>query len=329
LKPIPLNLQTLYADLAQKMEFARRVPAVISRRRVRRRTYIYAKEKHGHAQVQRYLGPEGDPQVNAEASALREEAANAKLRRQIVSILKRAGVPAPILPVGKLLEALSRANYFDNGLILVGTVAYQTYPCLLGYHLKAGTLTTQDADFVVASVGDFRSDASLTEVLRRADPTFQPQATLHRSGLPSRFRAQSGLEVEILTPTRTHADEGTVAIPSMAAGAVPLQYLNFLIQDGVRAVALYNAGVAIVVPQPARYAVHKLIVAQERRTNRIKRMKDLAQARELMTILQETDPHALDDALEDARSRGPQWRTHINSSLCLLADPPAGRNEGA
>jgi hypothetical protein len=97
----------------------------------------------------------------------------------------------------------------------------------------------------------------------------------------------------------------------------------------VRAVALYNAGVAIVVPQPARYAVHKLIVAQERRTNRIKRMKDLAQARELMTILQETDPHALDDALEDARSRGPQWRTHINSSLCLLADPPAGRNEGA
>jgi len=80
-------------------------------------------------------------------------------------------------------------------------------------------------------------------------------------------------------------------------------------------VALYGSGVPIVVPQPARYAVHKPIVAQIRSHASARRAKDLAQARELIDVLGLADPPSLDDAIEDARRRGGKWKMHVDHSL--------------
>jgi hypothetical protein len=360
--PLPLNIQTLFADLQQKMVFAERLPAAISRKTVRGHRYVYAQEKHGSdRRVERLLGKEGDPAVEAEAEALKAEAANAKLRRQLVSMLKQALVPAPTLAMGKVLEALSRAGYFDHGMILVGTLAYGTYSPLLGYQLSAGALMTQDADFAIASIaamsdmtiggsnhthdhddddsrpkeaqGDNRRAAKrpimLPDVLLRADPTFRPLGGLGRrigddrsADLPKHFRAQNGLEVELLTPVRNRDDEdaGGVPIPAIGAAAIPLRFLDFLLTDAVTTTALYNAGVKLKVPQPARYAAHKLIVAQRRNVDMTKRTKDLAQAKELIGILRQVDEGALDDALNEARSRGRTWETLLDTSMKAIGD---------
>jgi hypothetical protein len=96
-----------------------------------------------------------------------------------------------------------------------------------------------------------------------------------------------------------------------------------LFQEPVTAVALYGAGVEVAVPQPARYAVHKLIVAQVRIETSIKHRKDLAQAKELIAVLNENDPHRFSDALEDARRRGSKWRSLISRSLSEIG---LGRN---
>jgi hypothetical protein len=96
-----------------------------------------------------------------------------------------------------------------------------------------------------------------------------------------------------------------------------LQHLAWLIQDAVPTVALWGAGIAVTVPQPARYAVHKLIIAQKRDpASRLKRAKDLMQAKALVDALRDSDRFALEDAMGEAREQGERgWAMPIRRSL--------------
>ena len=72
------------------------------------------------------------------------------------------------------------------------------------------------------------------------------------------------------------------------ASAQPLRFLNFLIFEPIRSVMLCRNGVAVTVPAPERFAVHKLIVAARRQTDDnglLKRAKDVRQAALLIEAL--------------------------------------------
>lgn len=86
------------------------------------------------------------------------------------------------------------------------------------------------------------------------------------------------------------------------------------------AVALHGDGAMVTIPAPARYAVHKLIIAQERSVGTLKRRKGLDQAKLLMDCFVGTE-HAvdLDRVMQEARSRGPKWRANIEASLAIIA----------
>jgi hypothetical protein len=74
-----------------------------------------------------------------------------------------------------------------------------------------------------------------------------------------------------------------------------------------------------MVPQPARYAMHKLIIAQKRASDAAKRRKDLLQAHALVEAMLQEDPYAVSDAIADARSRGAAgWAQPIQRSLTEL-----------
>jgi hypothetical protein len=270
MKPLPLNVQTLYADLTQSVTFSTTPPGSVFTQTIRGKPYLYAAEKHGAVRITRYLGLAEDPETTERAQNIRRAAQDAKGRRTTVSMLKRSGLPAPSIAMGRLLEAIAKAGLFNNGIVLVGTAAYQIYPALVGAVLSAAALTTQDADLAAASlaVASDSKGESLLDVIKRADPTFIPQPSLDPGTLPWRFRSAAGLEIEVVTRHRTRADEERpVVIPGLQCSAQPLRYLEFLIADPISAVALYGAGVPVTVPQPARYAVHKLIVAQVRRAS--------------------------------------------------------------
>jgi len=321
MKRLPLNIQTLYADLAQSVTFSDTVAGSVFEQKIKGRTYLYATEKHGAKRIQHYLGPAEDPDALKRARDIRRAAQDARLRRTTVSMLKRSGVPAPTLDMGRLMEAVANAGLFQKGLILVGTGAYQVYSPLVGAALAARSLTTHDADLAAASlaVASDVAGESLLDVLLRADPTFVPQLGLDPRVPPKRFRSQAGLEVEVLTRYRSRKDdEKPVILPGLACSAQPLRFLEYLIEEPIPAVALYGPGVRITIPQPARYAVHKLIVAQVRVGSSTKRGKDLAQAAELLEALGTYDPSAIEDALADARSRGAKWRKHIDASLAEI-----------
>jgi hypothetical protein len=315
---LPLNIRTLYADLVQSVTFSDIRPGSVAAVTVKDNVYLYVTEKHGGARRRRFLGRADHPEAAREAEAVRRAAADARLRRRTVSLLKRAGVQAPSLESGRLLEAVAMAGLFAKGVILVGTAAYQMYPPIVGASLSGVALTTQDADLAAASLAltsDIEGE-SLLDILHRADPTFVAAPGLDRKALPKRFRSGSGFEVEVLTRFRRRADEERpVPIPGLRCAAQPLRYIEYLMEEPIEAVALYGAGVRVCIPQPARYAVHKMIVAQVRKERGAKRAKDLVQARELYELLSETDPQSLGDALAEARSRGRAWASHIGVSL--------------
>jgi hypothetical protein len=178
---------------------------------------------------------------------------------------------------------------------------------------------TQDADLATASLAISADDGSETlhTILKRANPTFAPLPGLKPQAPPSHFRSASGFVVDLLTPQRTRNDPNPVPLKGLAAGAAPLQHLRWLMENPVLAVALHGPGVPVRVPAPARYAAHKLIVAQKRSGADIaKRPKDLAQAKGLIEALLRSDPWSIKDAIEDAGSQGKQgWARLIDQSM--------------
>jgi hypothetical protein len=313
---IPLNLLSLYADLMQRHQSLAVQPASISRKRIRNRLYLYAAVKAGASRRQAYLGPAGNKDAE-DAAAAHEQAARvrAELKRS-VQALKRAGIRGPTIMAGRVIESLAHAGVFERGGVLVGTVAYQQYPCLAGAYLTGAAAQTEDADLAAARIAlpKIFHGIDLLETLRQADPSFAPVFAGSRKA-PRRLVSASGFMVEVLTTLGRRDEDFTV--PGLGIAAIPLPYLDYLIEEPVTALALYGAGILVRVPDPARYAIHKLIVHQLREPGP-KRIKDLLQARELITALHEHDPDALDDAIAAAKARGRSSARLVRSGLSLL-----------
>jgi|GEM_PF-2347205 len=98
---------------------------------------------------------------------------------------------------------------------------------------------------------------------------------------------------------------------------VPLHHLNYLIAEPIKAAVTYRSGVLVQIPQPERFAIHKLIVADRRRAGGdvLKVEKDRRQAAFLIEVLAMDRPDELRDAYEDALSRGPKWKSRVEASL--------------
>ena len=314
-KPIPLSFLTMYADLAQSFELAEAEHGSVTTRKIKGKSYLYVTSKDGSTRKQRSLGPAGDPSVQEEARRISEAAERARVRRTTVSTLKhQSRIPSPTMPVVRVLEAVANAGLFKRGITLVGTAAYQTYPCVIGAYLPSSAFTTNDVDLSVVEFKPGNNEEDIEAVLRRANPSFKP--VWHaQDALPRVFRSADGLRVDVLTKLG-RGGKPVVPVAGLGCAAVALSFQEFPTEETIETVALYGAGVLVRVPAPVKFAVHKLIVAQRRTgTEAVKKTKDLRQAKELIDILLETDEAALQDALDAARDRGKSWKSAVNTSL--------------
>jgi hypothetical protein len=312
MRPIPLNFLTMYADLAQGFEYADEAGSITTRK-IKGKSYIYLTTKNGAIRKQRSLGPADNPKVQEEAARVTAAAERARNMRTVVSTLKqKARIPAPTLAVGRVLEVVSKAGLFKRGITLVGTAAYQTYPCVIGSYLPTAAFTTNDIDLSVVEFEPGDNEEDIEVVLRRANKTFKPRWNADDK-LPKVFMADDGLRVDMLTRLG-RGGKSVVEVEELGCAAVALSFQEFPAEDTIETVALYGAGVLVRVPTPVKFAVHKLLVAQRRKTAD-KKKKDLSQAHELIDIFLETDEAALQDALDGARDRGKSWKTAINASL--------------
>ena len=168
MRPVPLNFQTIYADLLQSVATVNVGHGSVSVRKIKGREYIYVTTKDGSERHQRSLGPANDPNVIAKATEIRQAAELAKSLRTTVSALKQARIPSPALPLGRVLETIANAGLFERGVVLVGTAAYQTYTCIVGHYLPSSALMTNDADILVASLVAGNEPTDLESEIGRA-----------------------------------------------------------------------------------------------------------------------------------------------------------------
>lgn len=321
MKPLPHSIRTLFADLVQKVETA---PPAGSpyRRTIKGGAFLYAKVPVGSTRLDIFLGKAGEERAEAKAAELERGAAMAADRRRLVTLLKKSGLAGPDRSLGAALDAIAYSGLFVRGAVVVGTAAYLMSEALVGTTLSARTLITHDLDVATADLTlSAEPPEAFVDILKRADKSFEGVMQLDPRRPASRFRASDGFLVDLITPTLRRSDDNPMPLTGLGAGAAPLQHLNWLIDDPVPTVGLWGAGVFVTVPQPARYAIHKLILAQKRLAGtREKRTKDLAQAAAVMKALEREDPYALEDALEDARAQGKQgWAEPIDRSLSEIA----------
>ncbi|HEX9903456.1 MAG TPA: GSU2403 family nucleotidyltransferase fold protein, partial [Propylenella sp.] len=188
--PIPLTLQTLYADLVQQVHSAPAERGTVYRQTVKGIEYLYVRTTVGAVRRDRFLGRADDPAVQARAETARNEARRAAERRNTVRILRAQGVPGPAAELGRVLDALADAGLFKEA-VLVGTAAYQCYSPIVGAALPAAALMTRDADLATATLALASDEGAetLEIILKRADPTFGPIPGLSRKAPPSHFRS--------------------------------------------------------------------------------------------------------------------------------------------
>jgi len=325
---LPLPLQTIYAELLDRSLSAQMRDdfpddGTFVKQTRNGRIYWYFQSPESGRQRQKYVGPDSD-ELRDRIRLHREKRSSERERRQMVAALKRVGLVGPDPLTGRILDAMAREGVFRLRAVVVGTTAYQTYSAILGVRLPEAATMTNDLDLAqfhgISIAIEDAIDLSLGELLKGIDARFEavPYATNTKRSM--RYALGSDYRVEVLTPNRGPDRDEPARLPALKAEGQPLRFLDFLIRDEMLAAALYGPGIAINVPAPERYAIHKLLVSRRRRReDTVKIQKDLAQADTLLRVLSTSKPHELRDIWEEAYARGDTWRKLLGEGLSLIS----------
>jgi hypothetical protein len=317
---IDLETKTLYAELLSRMQALHAFRPVaglkgsFSINKVAGRDYVYF---HHHAiggrLVQVYVGALD----NTTERLMREYAegkTDVRAAREIgwrLAIRIPAGVDMLTDKLtARVMRSLAGAGVFRLGGVVVGTHAYKAIGMMYGVSWQLDTIVTSDIASRNVSVAIPMITADIPTVMDSLNMGFLPVPDMNLQQ-PSTFFVvrRDRLRLDVLTPKTTKSYD-SVFIPRFGCAAMPLDYLSYLIESPVQAVLINNDDpVLINVPQPARYALHKLIVSQIRnRSNSTKSNKDLHQAHQLLSLIQTIQPDDIRSAWENLIARGPKWR---------------------
>lgn len=329
-RELPAAAQTAYAELYELVQVAEttRSPAFVTGKvaykTVKGSRYAYwaFKELDGRKR-EYYLGPAG-PAIEAIENA-REGGLPLldAVARQAAAVLAHGCIATPP-KYFRIVKRLAEYQFFRSGGLLVGTHAFLAMGNQLGVAWGEGTRTL-DLDFAhagpggnlaVALPGDLRVNAH--DALTSLEHGFLPALGGTR-GISSLYVSERDpqLRVDFLTVSRRRGRDD-IHMPELGVSLSPLKFLDYLIERPGQAVLLDRANACLVnLPDPARYGLHKLIVAHERGPRHPKHGKDIVQALALIDWHLERAPHALSDAWADLATRGAGWEKRARASLRL------------
>ncbi len=324
----------LYAELLQTLEYANLEffgptlrEGTLTRRNINGKAYWYFKRMTNGVTDYIYVGPD--------TPALAEHMSTAKstktvLKQQTRALLGAGGFAYRGI-ASKVLGAMNDAGLFAAGTVLVGTNAFLAYQDMLG--LRWGTphetLSTGDIDF--AHVTKLSVGIALNVVEPVRDSLLRLEAKpFHRSltqtGSPWIYRIQDeagAFDIEFLTPLvgREPKESKSVNIPWIGVGAQPLRFMDYLIEAPVRVALLVERGAILAnVPDPGRFALHKIIVAERRPASLItKKRKDRLQAGAIIEELARNAPEVLRSAWEDLVQKHPKWGALVKAGSQSLS----------
>lgn len=340
MKRQPLEVQTIYAELLEQIaayEAARAIghtPGSFVTKTIKGQEYYYFQHMGpGGIRRQTYLGPRDsalDTLAQRFAEGRLSVAGEQESIDRLAALLRAGGAMLTDVPSARVLRGLADAGVFHAGGVLVGTHAFVVLGNLLGVRWES-SLRTQDVDIAADRNLDIAvpdASADLPSARESLEMGFLPVPGLDPQSPTTSFKVRGqALRVDLLAPVSRTCSQ-PVILPRFAAAAQPMRFLDYLLESPVQAAVIDGGVVAVNVPDPARFALHKLVVAAERpAAMTTKRDKDLAQSAQLFEVLGEDRPGDLTLAWEALVARGGAWVKRVKRSVSALerVSPEAAR----
>lgn len=328
---LSLAAQTAFAQLAEVLVASEPIrsvadlPGAFTCKRVKGHTYWYYQysEPNG-TRRQTFVGPDNDS-----VKAVVAKAAMGKATGDVAAFVRAAVAHgcAEVLPRHfKVLRRLAEYGFFRAGGVLIGTHAFIAYGNMLGVRWTAADVAkTQDIDFAHAG----RNVSLLLAAEQRVDVHsaieslemgFLPVATMAgKTGGAYLIPDEKDFRLDFLT---TVGRDGEVPYrhPALGVTLQPLRFMEYSLENIQQSVLLSgDSAVLVNVPHPARYALHKLIVAGIREgVFASKSGKDIQQSALLLRVLRELRPWEVEEAWADLIGRGTGWQTRAMRGLGML-----------
>jgi hypothetical protein len=217
-------------------------------------------------------------------------------------------------------------GFFRAGGLLVGTHAFIAYGNMLGVRWDSfDSARTQDIDFAhagksISLVLAAEQSVDVHSAIESLKLGFFPIGTMGgNTGGAYLHPTDPEFRLDFLT---TLGRDGEVPFHHKDLGVTlqPLRFMEFSLENVQQSTLLCGQDALLVnIPHPARYALHKLIVAGLRTgIFASKANKDLHQAALLLRVLREARPWEVEEAWADLLGRGPGWVTRATSGLKQL-----------
>jgi hypothetical protein len=271
-----------------------------------------------------YVGVEGgERHLKAEAKL-----ADLGLFKNAATELANLGFIAEDRNSAMVLAHLSNIGFFTGGGVLIGTRAFNAVINGLGFR-PTTTERTNDIDLVrsktlrLASTND-----DFKTTLSRSGLDFQGVPELRPGAEPTSWFAgnkNQRIRVDLLAPLTGGKPFAKVNVPELNAAATGLHSLPYLLEETRPGLVIGKTHlIPVVLPIAERLFWHKLVLAQDRRTDdAAKAAKDRAQAACLLVALE-------DDAGELTASweaMTPTMKKKASESWARLAPQPGAGSE--
>jgi hypothetical protein len=328
--PIATSAQAAYAELLEvtrQQELSRSVGSLsgsFNKKTVKGSTYWYYQftEGTGGGTRQIFVGRDSEKlRELVQRAKTKDTSQTDRLAKSAMALGCAATTPAHF----RIIRRLNEIGFFQAGGMLVGSHAFLAYGNALG--VSWGDLArTQDIDFAHAGNNiELALPTNLMidtkDAIEHLEAGFLPVPGFRPKDKTATFisKVDKTLRVDFLTPM-VRGKENVFEHHDLGVNLQPLRFLEFLIEDVDQAVIVSAVGaVMATVPDPARYAMHKILVYVERRgRNPEKAMKDLRQAAALIEVLSEFRQDSLDILWRDILDRGPGWRKRARTGFTAL-----------
>lgn len=186
--------------------------------------------------------------------------------------------------VKKILKIFDENKLWDEGVELIGSWCFNLYQ--KHFNVKSFPLKTLDIDFLIPFPYKAKRKVDLIDLLE----PLGFKTSFNSDG--SIYLWSSELKIEFIAPERGKGGDKAKDIKNLSIRAIPLRFMDMLLEDPVR---VEEEGVQISIPNPAAFAIHKLLIAK-RRKNPAKRQKDLEQA---LLVLEALDLETIKNIYKD------------------------------
>jgi hypothetical protein len=322
---LPPTTQLLYVELLQQCATALPNQRGISfvQKTISGHRYWYMELVVGSTKRQFSLGRDSEALrelIDKQKALYKEAAPDLKQREKLVAMLVSGGAFAPGASDGRVLEVLAQSGVFLVGGVLVGSHAFNTYGNMLGINWDSAAMQTQDMDLASHRQIEvaLRQDApDVKSVLLESGMGFFEVPALNPKAPSTSFKLRGQeFHVDLLTPSQGAETSKPVYLPHFHSYAHPMRFMEYLLEDSQGAVVPFRSGMFVNVPNPARFALHKLVVSRRRPVaQQIKARKDVQQATELLNLLLEDRPGDIWIALEAAQAMPGKFLSQLTEGI--------------